>query len=413
MSKESVYIHSVGVISALGSDCSAMEAKLFSGAAVPEQCLVMSDAYSTRSVAERIGEQLPLGLVQDVLPTIEFAEENTRNNQLLRAAILPLEKDIDELKKKFRRNRIGIVLGTSTSGISDGEAAIEWSLEHEGMPPGYSYALQEPFAPARYLARSLGLGGPAWTVSSACTSGGKALASAARMLRLGVCDAVIAGGVDSLCRMTVAGFASLGVASVERCRPFSQQRSGINIGEAAAVFIMSREESEVILAGVGETSDAYHISAPDPEGSGAEAAMRLALKDAAVEAGEVDYLNFHGTATKQNDKMEADAAFRIFSQGSERASKQQGLELACGSTKSLTGHTLGAAGALEAAICWQTLRRDDGSLPAHCWRGDVDPDLPHMPGLAVRKADKPVRIAMSNSFAFGGNNLSLVLARNG
>lgn len=410
MSNSRIYVHCVSAVSALGADCAGMEASLFSGAADPEQCLVMTDAYSSSSVIDKLGPKLPLGLVRCSLPDIDIAEENTRNNQLLRAALLPLLSEIDDLKGKYDASRIGVVLGTSTSGISDGEAAIAWSLEHDQLPADYRYALQEPFAPARYLARSLGLGGPTWTVSSACTSGGKALASAARMLKLGVCDAVIAGGVDSLCQMTVAGFSSLGVASVVRCQPFSLQRAGINIGEAAAVFVMTREEAAVRLAGVGETSDAHHISAPDPEGAGAEAAMRMALQDAALLADQVDYLNFHGTATRQNDKMEAGAACRVFVPESEGVA---GLQLACGSTKSLTGHTLGAAGALEAAICWQTLLRDDGQLPAHCWRGDIDPELPSMPGLGLSKVAGGVRVAMSNSFAFGGNNLSLILARNG
>lgn len=410
MNKTPVYIHSVAAVSALGAGC----ANVFSEAADPEHSLVMSDAYSTRAVAESVGAHLPLGLVREALPEIDIAEENTRNNQLLRAAILPLQSEIENLKETYRSSRIGIVLGTSTSGISDGETAIEWSLGHGQLPNGYQYSSQEPFAPARYLARSLGVNGPVWTVSSACTSGGKALASAARMLRLGVCDAVIAGGVDSLCRMTVAGFASLGVASGQRCQPFSRQRAGINIGEAAAIFVMTREQADVMLAGVGETSDAHHISAPDPDGAGAEAAMRLALEDASMTTAQVDYLNFHGTATRQNDKMEADAACRIFAPGYKIDSAQHpGLELACGSTKSLTGHTLGAAGALEAAICWYTIMRDDGRLPEHCWRGDSDPDLPAMPGLSAHRVEGRARVAMSNSFAFGGNNLSLVLARNG
>jgi 3-oxoacyl-[acyl-carrier-protein] synthase-1 len=202
--------------------------------------------------------------------------------------------------------------------------------------------------------------------------------------------------------MTVGGFSALGVTSTEHCRPFSRSRKGINIGEAGAAFIMSRDAGPWQLLGAGESSDAHHISAPEPEGRGAERAMLDALDSAGIQAEDVDYINFHGTATAQNDRMEALATSRVFQQTT-----------ACGSTKALTGHTLGAAGALEALFCLLTLERNDGQLPQHAWDGDIDDDLPDLPGLAVTCLGRPANIAMSNSFAFGGNNLSLIFARSG
>ncbi len=392
MNKNAIYLNAVGVTCPLGNGVANVSQALFS--AMPATgYFCSSDQYSP-------GRPLPLGMVRDTLAAVDVAHEDTRNNRLLTTAVQPLLAQIEEYKSRYGAQRIATIIGTSTSGISDGEIAIQHFKNAGELPQDYRYAMQEIYSPARYLARHLGVTGPSWAVSSACTSGGKALVSAARLLRLGVCDMVVAGGVDTLCAMTVAGFAALGVTTSQPCAPFSKQRQGINIGEAAAVFIMSRESADIRLQGSGETSDAYHISAPHPQGFGAEAAMRAALDASGLNAAQVDYLNFHGTATLQNDKMEAHAAHRVF-----------GERIACGSTKSLTGHTLGAAGALEAAFCWLCLQRDDGRLPTHAWNGDADPELPALPGLATVQLQQRAKVAMSNSFAFGGNNLALLLAR--
>ncbi len=392
MNKDSIYLNALGVTCPLGNGVETVCKALFSE--MPQGgYLVNSEQYSP-------GRSLPLGLVNDELAAVDIAFEDTRNNRLLSTAVQPLLTQIEEYKSRVGAQRIATIIGTSTSGIADGEVAIQRFKKDGELPQDYRYSMQEVFSPARYLAQHLGVTGPSWAVSSACTSGGKALVSAARLLRLGACDMVVAGGVDTLCAMTVAGFSALGVTTPQPCAPFSRQRQGINIGEAAAVFIMSRDPGNIRLQGSGETSDAYHISAPHPEGIGAEAAMRAALADAGLSAEQVDYLNFHGTATLQNDKMEAHAAHRVF-----------GDRIACGSTKSLTGHTLGAAGALEAAFCWLCLQRDDGRLPTHAWAGEADPELPALPGLTTLKLKQQAKVAMSNSFAFGGNNLSLLLAR--
>lgn len=379
------YLHQVSAICALGADIHSINSRLFSDQPSP---LMPTDNYSA-------GRPLPLGLVADLPLTAD-----TRNNSLLHAALVPMRAEIDALKQRFGAARIGVVLGSSTSGIAEGEAAIAHHLQTGKLPANYHYTQQEIAAPSTFVTTELGLCGPAWTISTACTSGAKAIASGARLLALGVCDAVIVGGADSLCKLTVEGFLSLGAVSDEICNPFSLNRKGINIGEAAALMILSRAPSPVRLAGVGETSDAHHISAPEPEGRGAEAAMRAALASSNLTPGAIGYINLHGTATEQNDRMESLAVARVFES-----------TVTCGSTKALTGHTLGAAGALEAVFCYLALMRGDAQLPRQLWDAERDPQLAPLTGLGARQMTEPLRYAMSNSFAFGGNNIALILER--
>lgn len=346
--------------------------------------------------------QARVGRVRAALPEIPTSlglGAQSRNNRLLLAAVAQIADQIEAAKIRFGADRVAVVLGTSTSGVAEGEAAIAAFQRDGHVPAGFDYGQMEIGAPAPFLARFLGLLGPAYTVSTACTSGAKALASARHLLRLGLADAVIAGGVDSLCRLTVNGFAALESITAELTNPLSVNRRGINIGEAAAVFLLSREESPVQLIGIGESSDAHHMSAPEPEGRGAEMAMRAAFADAGLTPDDIAYLNLHATATLKNDEMESRVVARVFANG-----------VPVSGTKPLTGHTLGAAGALEAAFCWLALT-GDGRLPPHVWDGAADPVLPVLatvlPGQRF-SADK-ARIAMSNSFAFGGNNISLIL----
>ncbi len=387
-----VFLNAAGIICSLGSGLQTVQDNLFDGN-TETNYLKQLPGYSTE-------RNLPLGFIESPLCAVSIAQEDTRNNRVLTTAIEPLFTEIQPLKERFGQQRIAVVIGTSTSGISDGELALCYHRKHNVFPDDYHYRKQEISSPSRYVAKWLGLRGPAFSVSSACTSGAKALASAARLLQLGVCDAVIAGGVDTICNMTIEGFSSLLITTDSICNPFSVNRNGINIGEGAGIFLLSREPGPVRLAGFGETSDAYHISAPHPEGKGAEQAMRQALQQAGLEPEEINYLNLHGTATEQNDKMEAMAVQRVFGSG-----------IACSSTKPLTGHTLAAAGAIEAVFCWLALQREDGRLPPHRWDGQVDPALPVLTGIASAKHSGKLTTAMSNSFAFGGNNASLILAR--
>ncbi|WGL15272.1 beta-ketoacyl-ACP synthase [Microbulbifer bruguierae] len=335
------------------------------------------------------------GRVATELPQVpeHLAEYDCRNNRLAQQVATSLQSPIAELVARYGSARIGVVMGTSTSGIASGEQRLAGEGEKN-----YRYRYQQQMAAlAEYVARFLQLtDGPRLTVSTACSSSANAFASARRLLAMNVCDAVVVGGVDTLCGMTVTGFNGLGALSGGHTRPFCGDRDGINLGEAGAMFIMSREPGPVRLCGVAASSDAHHMSAPDPEGRGAEAAMRGALRDAGLAPADIGYLNLHGTGTPQNDVMEARAVSRLF-----------GTAVPCSSTKPLTGHTLGAAGALEAAFCWLALTR--GQLPPHCNADGFDPELPPLNLVREGATSPSPRYVMSNSFAFGGSNCSLIL----
>jgi len=313
-----------------------------------------------------------------------------------------LRAQVARAVERFGPGRVAVVLGISTAGLDEGLAAIRRVQGGGAWPAGYDYALQEMGNGAHCVAQQVGATGPTYAISTACSSSAKALASGARLLRSGLVDAVLAGGGDALSGFTIAGFSALEAVSAERCNPLSANRSGINLGEGAALFLMGREPGPVRLSGWGESADAHHMSAPEPSGRGAAEAMRRALERAGLNAGDIDYVNLHGTATEQNDAMEALAVERVL-----------GLDVAVGSTKPLTGHALAAAGALEAAFAWHTLVDNPlGRLPVHWWDGVADPALPALrpvaPGAAL---GRPARHVLSNSFAFGGSNAALIFSR--
>ena len=386
------YLNTMGILCAAG-DSPAMLKKSLLERPVD---LTMTDQFSA-------GRSLPLGLYHGELPSIPLSEKKwqSRNNQFALAALKQIESEVSSAISKYGANRIGVIVGTSTSGIAESESAIREWVNTKQVPNFYDYGLQEMGATARFIAEILEVNGPAYGISTACSSGSKALAAARRLIQLGVCDAVIAGGVDTLCKLTVQGFSSLQAVSETMCNPFSANRNGINIGEGAALFLMTAEKKGVELLGVGEGSDAHHISAPDPTGKGAIRCMEAALGDAKLKPADISYVNLHGTATQLNDHMEALAMNAVF-----------GSKTLCGSTKPYTGHTLGAAGAVEAAICWLMLEKtqDEPFLPEHCWDGAIDPELKKI-NLVSKQAtlEQPMRYTLSNSFAFGGNNISLIL----
>ena len=381
------FLSAPGVICALGEGTDTVREALF---APQVSGVAVTDFFSPE-------RPLALGQVRAALPALDGVanELRSRNNALLLAAMnqLPLRA----LVEKYGAHRVGVVIGTSTSGIGESELAVDAYVKQGALPSDYTYLKQELGSPARFVATQLGLTGPTAVISTACSSSAKALASAARWLEAGLVDAVIAGGADSLCRFTIAGFSALESVSDARCNPMSRNRNGINIGEAAALFIVSREQGAVRLAGWGETSDAHHLSAPEPEGKGAMAAMRQALDRAQLKA--VDYVNLHGTATPLNDSMESRAVASVL-----------GLEVPCSSTKPLTGHTLGAAGALEAALSYLTLTDAAHRLPPHWFDGQRDEALPPVRLVAPGETG-PVQTVLSNSFAFGGSNAALLLVR--
>jgi len=391
------YLNALGVICVLGSGKAEVAGRLFAGDTSGMQ-------VHPQPVA---GRRLPVGAARCALPALPCDDPRhaTRNNQLLLAAALEIESDIRTAISRYGQNRIGVVLGTSTTGIQEAAQGIAGLLHDGAFPPGYHYAHQELAAPASFLGEWLQLAGPCYSISTACTSSARALLSAKRLLDAGLCDAVLCGGVDSLSDLTLQGFSALEATSETLCNPFSHNRNGINIGEAAVLFLMTRDtdgEADIALLGGAASSDAHHISAPDPDGLGALSAMRQALARANCTPEQIAYLNLHGTATPHNDAMESVAVAALFPHG-----------VPCSSSKPLTGHTLGAAGALEAAFCWLSLSplNPDQQLPPHRWDGEPDPALPalNLVAAGIRMNPTRPRRMMSNSFAFGGNNISLIL----
>jgi 3-oxoacyl-[acyl-carrier-protein] synthase-1 len=384
-----IYLNHLALISALGNGVDETRQNLFKGSSPGMR---FSDSYSP-------GKSLYLGMVGDDLPSLSTfpLEYRSRNNQVLLSAFKQIESEIFTSIKNTDKTRVAVVMGSSTSGISEEENAMNFCLSEGRFPPDFHLNQREFASPSRFLAYLLNIKGPSYTISTACTSSAKAIASGARLLNTGLFDYVVAGGVDTLCQFTVAGFSALESVSDVKCNPFSANRKGINIGEGAALFLMSRNKSSVKLSGWGESSDGYHISAPDPSGNGAKLAISKAVSMAGIDLNQIEYINLHGTSTIQNDAMEASLIHSL------------GHKMPVSSTKPLTGHTLGAAGAIETAICWMTLT-DSGMLPPHIWDFSQDQNLPKL-NLETNQLKSAPRVVMNNNFAFGGNNTSLILER--
>jgi 3-oxoacyl-[acyl-carrier-protein] synthase-1 len=337
--------------------------------------------------------------VEAVTLAPELADHDCRNNRL---AELGLRADGfgDAARQAARRwgtTRVGVFLGTSTSGILQTEIAYRHRDPVTGALPAWLHYAQthNTYSVARYVRAALGLHGPAYVVSTACSSSAKVFAAAQRLIEQGLVDAAVVGGVDSLCMTTLYGFKSLELVSADICRPWDAQRNGLSLGEAAAFALLERDAAAPRgwLLGAGESSDGHHMSSPHPEGAGAAAAMRQALASAGLQPGDVDYLNLHGTGTPGNDAAEDRAVTAVF-----------GATLPCSSTKGYTGHTLGAAGGVEAAVALLAL--EHGFMPAGLNVRQPDPALR---SLYLREPrEGRLRVAASNSFGFGGSNCSLL-----
>jgi 3-oxoacyl-[acyl-carrier-protein] synthase-1 len=334
----------------------------------------------------------------------DLADFDCRNNRL---AQLGLQQDgfadaVAAARAKYGAGRIGVFMGTSTSGLLQTELAYRRRDPQTGaLPADFHYAeTQNTFSLADFVQRYLGLSGPAVVVSSACSSTAKVFGNAARMIAAGVCDAAVVGGVDTLCLTTLYGFNSLGLVSRVPCRPYDVAREGISLGEGAGFALLEKpgagSAAKAMLLGVGESSDAYHMSTPHPEGLGAQLAMQRALDSAALKPADIGYINLHGTATKSNDASEDKAVFALF-----------GGATPCSSTKGWTGHLLGAAGITEAIISMLAL--EQGFLPGSLNTQSLDHGIKCNYLLDNREAR--VERVLSNSFGFGGSNCSLVLGR--
>lgn len=342
--------------------------------------------------------------VEDLPVRADLQRYDCRNNRL---AQLGLEQDgfADAARAAIARygaDRIGVFMGTSTSGILSSEVAYRHRDPATGRLPADHYYREthNAYSVADFVRSYLHIEGPATVVSTACSSSAKVFAAAQRMIQLGLIDAAVVGGVDSLCLTTLYGFSSLQLVSPNPCKPFDAQRDGISAGEGAAFALLERVTApcagDILLTGIGESSDAYHMSSPHPEGLGARNAMAAALATAGLQPQDIDYINLHGTATPSNDSVEDIAVTALF-----------GSATPCSSTKGYTGHTLGAAGGIEAVICALALR--EGLLPGGIGTETLDPQL-HC-NYQFETQQRPLRHVLSNSFGFGGSNCSLVFSR--
>jgi 3-oxoacyl-[acyl-carrier-protein] synthase-1 len=331
-----------------------------------------------------------------------LADFDCRNNRL---ALLALGHDgfeaaVARVRSRLGPARVGVFLGSSTSGILETELGYRALDPVSGaLPASFRYAgSHNMFSVAAFVRAVLALEGPAAVISTACSSSAKVFGAAARLIELGLIDAAVVGGVDSLCLTTLYGFHSLQLTAPRPCRPFSADRDGISIGEAAAFALLEKTSGAggTALLGVGESNDGYHLSSPHPEGLGARLAMQAALDSAALAPAAIDYVNLHGTGTPSNDSAESLAVAAVV-----------GRQVPSSSTKGATGHALGAAGALEAVISVLAIER--ALMPGGVNTREVDPALPV--NYLTQSRAAPLAHVLSNSFGFGGSNCSLVFGR--
>lgn len=386
-----IYINDLTSVSSLGTD----ELTIVDSLSHTDRCYL---TYRDDLLNEHKGSYF--GQIKAKLPALdEYPEHNSRNSAVLAFLADSIKGSINKLKQKYSKDRIAIILGTSTSGLDETEDELKKFMQ-TGVPSrDFYYKSQEFGDPSMFLADYLEIDGPAYTISTACSSSARALICGKRMLESGLVDAVIAGGADTLCKVPINGFNSMGVLSHERCLPFNKNRAGINIGEGGGLMILSKEKASLELLGVGESSDAYHVSSPEPSGAGAVSAMKMALDNASLTTDDIGYVNLHGTATKLNDAMESKAMATLF----------QG-KVPCSSTKYMTGHTLGAAGIVEASILCYLLKHDL-DLPVQDFSHDEIDDTLDECGLIKERIKAKKKVMMSNSFAFGGNNASIIIAK--
>lgn len=322
------------------------------------------------------------------LPKISTAKYNLRCNQILLHCVNHIKDSLEEIISKYGKGKVGIVVATANTGTDE----YEDSDNPEHIKIGN---------PAEFLKDYLNLTGYRSSVSTACSSGIKAFSIAEKLLKNEICDAVIVGGCDGLSSLPIAGFGALEVLSKKRSIPFSKNRTGMNISEGGALFIVERQGSGIKVLSFGETSDAYHASTPEPEGIEAVRAMRMALEKAGLTPADIDYVNLHGTGTGANDLMEANAIYKVFKN-----------EVPVSSTKPLTGHCLGASASIEMALCCQMLINNPSNLLLpHIYDGEYDDNLPEIRLAAKGEKVKRLEKIMCNAFGFGGTNAVMVIGK--
>jgi 3-oxoacyl-[acyl-carrier-protein] synthase-1 len=334
---------------------------------------------------------VPFGMA----PTVKT--HDLRMYDLIDIALKQISGDVELLKQNYGANRVGIIIGSSNTGVHEAQKHIESAFQNNTEIKDNVIQELELGTPVEYIRNKTGFSGPAFTVSTACSSSLKVFESARKLIENGCCDAVLVGGVDARCDFALNGFNALSALSKKHTNPMSKNRDGINLGEGAALFIMERGCCGIKLLGIGESSDAYHLTSPDPSGSGAIASMKTALTDAGLNPGDIDFINMHGTGTVANDAMESLAINTVF-----------GENVLCASTKPLTGHTLGAAGAISMGLAWLMLKYD--FVIPHVFDGEYAPDCAKIK-LAQIGDNKEINRVLCNAFAFGGSNASLIMGK--
>ena len=324
-------------------------------------------------------------------------KQELRMYDLIDCAMNQIADDIELLKKTYAKNRVGIIVGSSNTGVHEAQKLIETAFQNNIDLPRDVIQDLELGTPVEYICTKTGFSGPAFTVSTACSSSLKVFQSARQLIENDICDAVLVGGVDGRCDFALNGFNALGALSATHTNPFSENRNGINLGEGAALFILEKGDNGIKLLGIGESSDAYHLTSPDPSGSGAISSMKYALQDAGLKPSDIDFINMHGTGTTANDAMESLAINSVF-----------GEDVLCASTKPLTGHTLGAAGAISMGLSWLMLKYN--FVIPHIYDGHFADDCAEI-RLACKEDSKEINRILCNAFAFGGSNASIIMGK--
>lgn len=393
--KRPLFIHDYQLVCALGFDKALVWSKLLSG----DRSKILQHEFG------KLSRYAALISPESLTQKTKNAYYDNRINRISQTALIPMIPKIESAVRKYGKERIAVFIGSCDNGSEASLNALNVFSKTGKFPEDYFLEMQRADFPARFIADRFNLKNVVECHSTACASSASAFASARNMIYSGVCDAAIVGGVDIVSLPVMLGFSSLEAVSSKPCNPFSKNRSGITLGEAAAFFLVSKEDSSencLQITGIGESADADHMTAPRADGKGAAQAMRSALVDAELAPSDIDYLNLHGTGTELNDAMESIAVSSVFS-----------ADLPVSSTKAMTGHTLGAAAALELAVCCMALSQKTQKLflPTHCWDCVRDQSLPALNFVKEQDEYNSIRRCMSNSFAFGGCNVSLVVEK--
>ena len=371
--------------------------------------LVNGKRTGMKEVQVRGGKKIYAASLADFPFPPSDARFDMRIIRLENAALEQISTSIEKAIAMYGKERVAVCVGSCDNGTEFSVAGHESYFSNGGFPENYSLEMQGADYVATYIEEKYGISGPVMAFATACSSSAASCIKASQLIQSGIVDAAIVGGVDIASDTALLGFDSLEAISPEPTNPFSKNRRGITLGDGAAFFVLSKEPlsnegPQVVLCGYGESCDAHHMTSPASDGKGAASAMKNALKNAELEPSKIGYINLHGTGTQLNDSMESKAVDEVFG----------GLSVPCSSTKSITGHTLGAAGALEASICRELIKRQslgERNLPSQVWDGERDEDLPELNFISggQKISGEQIRYCMSNSFAFGGSNVSLIL----